>query len=319
MTACGTPGTPTNSVSGWALGDEVVIVDNLPGGGLTSLVSDAGYLYFNIYEGPLDKVPLTGGSPTIALKQLATFEDRYEIQFDGSGSIYWSNGLSGGGNPGRIARTLLASQVDEWTVSNLNGPMNLAIAAGYLYFINSFPGHEIRRVSLDGKVQQTVYASPDTLTALTVAPNGNLYFGRWPNSQGVRWFVSFLAAAETTPIDLAYFDGKSIDHIRLLNDLLYVVNRDEIYSVNLANRSVSHLASPGLYGAITTAAPAWGFSVDQDGMYWETGDHRIFASYLDGSHVALLATESTNFLKDVGVMYWYKNDRVLRRMTLSHP
>ena len=320
MTACG--GTPTPT-SGWDLGDAVVVADNLPGGGLTSLASDGESLYFNMYNGPLSKTPLAGGSVSVSLGQPATFDDRYEIQFDGSGSIYWTNGLFGGGNPGRIVQTSLASQADEWTVSNLNGPANLAIAAGSLYFFNSYPAHEIRRVSLDSKIQQTVYTSGDTLTALTVAPNGDLYFGRWPN-QGTRWFVSFLASGQTTPVDLAYFDGKGIDHTRLLNDLLYVdshalrqFDTAEIYSVNLSNHAVSDVASPGLYGTISTQPQPWGFSVDNDGMYWATSDYHIFACYLDGSHVTLVAY-GTNFLKQGNSIYWYNNDRVLRRMTLSH-
>lgn len=319
VTACGTPASAGAPSTGWALGNAVVVADNLPGGGLTSLVSDADYLYFNIYEGPLDKVPLTGGSPAIALEHLATFDDRYEIQFDGSGSIYWSNGLSGGGNPGRIARTSLASQVDEWSVSNLNGPRNLAIAGGYLYFMNIFPSHEIRRISLDGTVQQSVYASSDTLTGLTVAPNGDLYFARWPNS-GLRWFVSFLGAGQTTPVDLAYLDGRGIDHTRLLNGLLYMDSHSilpgfgEIYSVQLSNQAVSDLGPLG--DAISADPQAWGFSVDQDGIYWASSG-AIFAGYLDGSHVTPVAI-GTNFLKQGGVLYWYNNDRVLRKMTLSH-
>jgi hypothetical protein len=303
ITACGTPttGTPT---SGWDLGDAVVVADNLPGGGLTSLASDGESLYFNMYNGPLNKTPLAGGPLSVALGQPATFDNRYEIQFDGSGSIYWTNGLFGGGNPGRIIQTSLASQLDEWTVSNLNGPASLAVAAGYLYFFNSYPAHEIRRVSLDGNVQETVYASADTLTGLTVAPNGDLYFGRWPN-QAARWFVSFLASGQTTPVDLAYFDGKGIDHTRLLNDVLYVdspalrqFDTAEIYSVNLSNHAISDVASPGLYGAISTQSQPWGFSVDNDGMYWATSGYQIFACYLDGSHVTLVAY-GTNFLKRV--------------------
>lgn len=323
MTACGgtlPTGTPT---SGWDLGDAVVVADNLPGGGLTSLASDGAFLYFNIYNGPLNKTPLAGGPLSVALGQPATFDNRYEVQFDGSGSIYWTNGLFGGGNPGRIIQTSLASQVDEWTVSSLNGPASLAIVAGYLYFFNSYPAAEIRRVSLDGKVQQTVYTSTDTLTGLTVAPNGDLYFGRWPN-QGSRWFISFLASGQTTPVDLAYVDGKGIEHTRLLDGVLYVVTHAlrqfdtaEIYSVNLSNQAISDLVSPGKYGAISTQPQPWGFSVDNDGMYWATSSYQIFACYLDGSHVTLVAY-GTNFLKQGTSMYWYNNDRVLRRMTLSH-
>jgi hypothetical protein len=72
-----------------------------------------------------------------------------------------------------------------------------------------------------------------------------------------------------------------------------------------------------LGSAISTQPQAWGFSVDEDGIYWATSGNGIFACYLDGSHVTPIAN-GTNFLKQGGVLYWYNNDRVLRKMTLSH-
>ena len=276
------------------------------------MVSDTNFLYFNIYGGPLQKVAHADTVVTTALPQDPGANDRYEVQMDQDGFLYWSNGSWGGGDPGEIRKSSLSTQQDVWTAAGLNGARNLQIVNGYVYFVNDW--QEVRRITLSGTGSETLYrASTNTIYAMVVAPDGDIFFGQCPECPFThRSVVSVLPAGDSIPVDITTRDGGTVDHMQISQDKVYVVDRELIYSIDLADASVSQLVN-------LVSGTTFSFSVDDKGMYWVMAfpDFGIFASYLDGSHITNVGT-GPNVRKQGNLIYWYNFDRVLRKRTLAH-
>ena len=300
----------------WFLGDVVVVSGSLSGGGLTSMMSDSNSLYFNVYSGPLEKVSHSGSSITTVLPQHTSHYDRYDMCL-ANGYLFWHNGLMGGGDPGKIYKTLLSSGADIWVKEGFNDPKELQMVGDYLYFLN-YQEHIIR-VSLDGTSVDTLLTDTNrTITALAVSDNGDICCAYLDNDDSGRRVVAKLVLGLTQPVKLADRGNRMTIRMIVHDNVLYGVEGKDystgetpwVFSIDLETSDVHELVN-------LSAGNLDDLIVDGDGVFWEYGypSHTIMAATHSGADVTTIGWGYL-FHKHDSILYWANHDRVLRKRTI---
>ncbi|MBI5550592.1 MAG: hypothetical protein HY911_03730 [Desulfobacterales bacterium] len=307
----GDSSSQTSTYEAWDLGETTIVQQGLPGNDVTSMACDSTNLFFSIDGGALMQVAHTDTIVGEALPQEPYMRNRYEMKLDDQRAIYWSNGLSGAGNPGEIIKTALDTQQQLWSIGDLNGPERLQMVNGQIYFIDDL--QEVMRISLSGLDRETIYSSESrNLCALAVSPEGDLFLGSYSNENDTpQSVISRIPVGGGPPIEISRPNSHRIVQILIQGNFLFVVDTHLIYSLDTLDGTIVELVNGD---PLDPYAP---FFVDEDGIYWVGSDNQTYAAYLDGSNLITVG-EGTFFCKCGSLMYWYNRAGVLMRRTLAH-
>jgi outer membrane protein assembly factor BamB len=244
------------------------------GGGAESLALAGTDVYWTDgTTGEVRKVPKNGG-PSSAVYSVANTEP-WGITVDSS-RVYWTLPNFALGGTTAVMSAPLSGGAPTTLVTNVTGPMSIAVSAANVYWATSGQG-AIESVPLDGGPVSTVVSDASGAYALVVEGN-DLY---WCNADGI--YREALAGG--TPLQI----GPSANAIAVDGtDVYYVDSMGRVARVPVAGGTPTTLAT-GRTSALVAVA------VDGQNVYWLEGEGTIQQGAVaalpkSGGRVAVLAS-----------------------------
>jgi len=269
--------------------------------GAWAIAVDATNVYWTNQEArTVMKVPIAGGTPvTLAMGATAT-EMPWDLAVD-SDAVYWNYYSS----PGSVMTTPLAGGTPATVAAQQNGPRNLAVANGNVYWINLWVlgdnSGAVMAAPLTGGPPVTLASAQDDPNGIAVDVDGIF----WSNLGGTIMKMSSIGAGGVPVVLASAQPGPQ--HLAVDGTNVYWTNVGAI-----DNGSVMKVAEAGgtPVALATGQQGPFGIAVDGTSVYW-TDVTRVMKVAIAGGTPVVVASgqqRATDVAVDATSIYWTDTD-----------